>query len=220
MRTTSTKFKPILFSTDMVQAILEDRKTQTRRPLKKIPNLSSDIDWAGKFLKENKHARLFFCPYGKPGDVLWVRETFAIQKYFNGLAENTCTIYKADFNDGPVDWNWKPSIYMPKEACRLFLELTDVRVERLQDITEINAIEEGVKVLQVWPEAPEKIFYKDYMRPKLEENTTGVQDPIFSYGTLWESIHELGSFSKNPWVWVIEFKQIDQPQDFLINNNP
>jgi hypothetical protein len=178
------KERPILFSTEMVKAILEGRKTQTRRIVKKQPHGAGE--WARQlaswlFPNVNPYIKLK-CPYGQPGDRLWVRETF--------LIEHSCHKnfyeYRADYSDTiALDVIWRPSIFMPREACRLMLEVTDVRVERLQDITEEDAIAEGTVRIH---------RYKTM---------------VWEYETLWESINGKGSWDKNPWVWVIEFKKIE-----------
>jgi hypothetical protein len=155
------KERPILFSTPMVSAILEGRKTQTRRILK------------------NPEVSMQNCPYGKPGDLLWVRETWGIEK-----RKEKRIVFKARMNDYPIqDDRWRPSIHMPKDAARIWLKLTEVRVERLQDITEKDAIAEGIE-----DESP--YFY----------------NPKYSFISLWESINGEGSFYQNPWVWVLTFE--------------
>lgn len=156
--------KPILFNTDMVQAIIEGRKTMTRRykGLKEINADPSDwqFEWADfildkpwrftkissvtdKTLKDQSfYQAAIKCPYGKAGDVLWVRETFTPS---NATIGNKF-FYKADDN-GALDLtgSWKPSIFMPKEACRLFLKITSIRVETLHKITNEDALAEGIK---------------------------------------------------------------------------
>lgn len=180
------KHHPILFSTPMVQAILEGRKTQTRRLLKIIPRLSANINWTGEHLSKDKESRFFYCPYGKPGDVLWVRETWA------PAINEIC--YKADYTDEVLKEKrnkglWKPSIHMPKSAARLWLEITDVRVEKVGDISHSDCITEGI------------IEKPGYNLP-------------FSFRNLWISINGQASWDSNPWVWVISFKHIQKPSNF------
>ena len=183
------KERPILFSTEMVSAILANRKTQTRRIVKGIA-----LDWLApdmftpKFVasEDNK-----VCPYGYENDILWVRETWALynlggQKY----------IYKAD-NVEYANPKWKPSIHMPKEACRIRLKIKSVRVERLSDISEQDAIAEGIELIGS--------RWKQYLKTRLDKT---VESPKYSYITLWESINGAMSWEKNPWVWVIEFEGI------------
>lgn len=179
---------PILFSTEMVQAILAGRKTMTRRivkmyatsdahPLRQIP------EW----LKENKT-----CPYGQPGDLLWVRETWS-----SGFIENTKPTgirFKAD--DVNYNVKWKPSLFMKKEISRIWLQVTDITVERLQEISEEDAISEGVFVY----EAGEA--YRDYKYDKAGSFMTARG----SFLSLWATINGDESLIANPWVWVVKFK--------------
>lgn len=212
------KERPILFSTEMVKAILEGRKSQTRRIMKPQPEYSSGMEkWV---LYPKQHPTVYadlivannYCPYGKPGDVLWVRETWGID-YFGsaqfwhfkeGLkVKREDIIYKADDISRDtrflLDRAWKPSIFMPREACRIILEVTDVRVERLQDISEKDARAEGYS-------------YSDWHRMNEEAAGIGLYSvpskPINWYLELWESINGKGSWAKNPWVWVIKYKRI------------
>jgi hypothetical protein len=186
--------RPILFTTPMVQSILDGRKTQTRRVMKIQPDgrgtRCTNVyfeDWHGRELK---------CPYGKIGDVLWVRETWS-------KTDSGHIIYRAT-NKGfnPI---WKPSIFMPKEACRIRLEITNIRVERLQDISEEDAIAEGIgagfQMNAGWP---------DYQHIKNGVCSLTQDTAEMSYASLWESINGNGSWSKNPWVWVIEFRIKDK----------
>lgn len=205
------KFRPILFSTPMVKALLEGRKTQTRRIVKLkhlvVPEVAGAIHpdgsgkgWVAWFpgdgITAEKTAELypgnagFPCPYGLPGDVLWVRESFRIIKGNVTGSEHDYTsemLYKADGDLGPH----QPSIHMPKSACRIFLEITEVRVERLQDISEEDAFAEGV--------------YDG-------EGPYGVGHMMFEY--LWENINGVDSWKSNPWVWCLTFKRIDKPEGF------
>lgn len=164
------KERPIIFSTPMVQAILQGRKTQTRRVVKR-PEVSMQK-----------------CPYGQPGDVLWVRESFY-------PATNTPFIYKADGWVG--DNTWKPSIHMPKDAARIWLKLTDVKVERLQDIAEADAIAEGIEIID---QEGQKVYrrYDGYY--------TVTPSAYVSYWSLWASINGEESWLANPWVWVLSFE--------------
>lgn len=193
------KFIPILFSTPMVQAILDGRKTQTRRVIK--PHLTD----VASFIK---------CPYGKPGDVLWVRETWQETTSLHPSDQNYGYIYKASDNgreweNNSENWKWKPSLFMPKQACRIFLKIKDVRVERLQDIDKQSAINEGVQI--IFDAETHVPVYKKY---NLKE-TLGTINPILSFYILWETINGKGSVELNPWVWVIEFEQIEKPKNFL-----
>lgn len=186
------KERPILFSTEMVKAILEGRKTQTRRVVKKQPHGAGEwvrqlASWL--FPNVNPYIKLK-CPYGQPGDRLWVRETFLVER----SQHKDFYEYKADYsNTFAGDVCWKPSIFMPREACRILLEVTDVRVERLQDISEEDAIAEGISLPNYAEQAIKDIFFPE---------------PSAIYSELWESINGKGSWDKNPWVWVIEFKKV------------
>lgn len=189
--------KPILFSTEMVQAILEGRKTQTRRTkgLEKV-NENPDGHTFNSFSIDNKNAtfkRLEGMWQGvdvpfKTGDVLWVRESFAKVEFKD---QPTLYLYKA--NPEHQSMKWKPSIHMPKEACRLFLKVTNVRVERLQDITEMDAIFEGCMQY---------------------EKDTDWMTALYGFELLWKKINGESSWKSNPWVWVIEFERIEKPENF------
>lgn len=200
------KETPIIFSTLMVQAILSRTKTQTRRIIKPQPDDSGlwnddkyprGLDslltgWNG-VTDDTAESKEFKCPYGKVSDILWVRETFLI------LPPNM-VFYKADI-ENKATGKWKPSIFMPKIACRIRLKITNIRVEKLQDISEEDAIAEGIIAVQ----RPGGFGFGlkkewDYKFP-LHERT-----PIDAYRMLWDKINGKHSWDTNPWVWVIEFK--------------
>lgn len=178
---------PILFSTDMVKAILEGRKSQTRRVVKGTP-----LQWLEEFTPsfvadpENN-----LCPYGKVGDVLWVRERW--MKLIHRDRESEYG-YPTEVHS-PEKLKWKPSIHMPKDIARIWLEVTDVRVERLQDINEEDAIEEGV-------EQNRDGSWHDYLEPtRLWQDCAKA-----SFQSLWMKLNGLESWNSNPFVWVISFK--------------
>lgn len=186
--------KPILFSTPMVQAILEGRKSQTRRIIKKQPHGPGYwVFQLGRWLFPNVCPSLKIkCPYGEPGDILWVRETWRpIFKDIRdpGSFELLDTVvdyyeYKADKQPHIQELiKWKPSIFMPKEASRISLLIKDIWVEKLNDISRDDVIAEGLEV------AP---------------NSTGRG----TYAKLWETINGEGSWDMNPWIWVIKFQCI------------
>ena len=194
--------KPILFTDDMVRAILADLKTQTRRVIKPQPGLGShagigDMDlWFYKSYMasplENEPFKDWyqFAPY-KVGDLLWVRETFRPYTCSYNSSSKVPVEYKADKLCSKSDIRWKPSIYMPKWAVRIWLEVTAVRLERVRDIS-INDIKaEGVDNGKSNPAMG--IRYDNMQRIAFEE--------------LWDSINEKRGFSwdSNPWVWVYEF---------------
>jgi hypothetical protein len=190
------KEHPILFSGPMVQAIIEGRKTMTRRVVK-YPTKDGEYGWhptlGGMQYLPGGSTRPF-CPYGQPGDRLWVRETFA---NINKPGIKPEYIYRADpveideyENDGG---KWKPSIHMPRQASRLTLEIVSVRVERLQDISEEYAKSEGVT------------------RLRLSETLNIPRSWVGAFADFWDSINSKRGYSwgSNPWVWVIEFKRIE-----------
>lgn len=222
---------PILFSTPMVQAILEGRKTQTRRVIKKQPDLSKHTHITRAVILDGTNTEVFNycsggsinvesvkCPYGQPGDILWVRETWQHD-------------IKADLDTVPPSWIpngsyvyiadgtiiskkelgelgvWRPSIFMPKEACRLFLKVKSVRVERLQDISEDDAIAEGVEQIADYGSTG----YKLYTEPEAAYSDI---DALYSFESLWQSINGEQSWNDNPWVWVVEFERCERPEGF------
>ena len=204
------KQRPILFSGAMVNAILEDRKTQTRRIIKDQPQIDPATgDWLWINTDEMSRVRPLadfadikaaHCPYGKVGDHLWVRETWAKQLDGN-------IIYRADFKDWEkADYtatgHWKPSIFMPRDACRIMLEITDVRVELLNDISEEDSIAEGVM--------KGREHYLDYIafKHKTTQFVYQCMNAKASYKSLWASINGHQSWEQNPFVWGITFKRI------------
>ena len=203
------KERPILFNTEMVQAILADKNTMTRRIVKPQPVKSNDgkfdwIDngaWKGAINPKNGNHNLK-CPYGEVGDILWVRETWAqLDMDYRAVSGKLdiqefkgCPIaYKAD-NDAPGHFNyWRPSAHMPRTAARILLKVANIRVERLQDITEEDAMNEGVARF----------------------NATPPHDYRLSFIELWEEIYGFGAWDVNPWVWVVEFERTDGDPDGL-----
>jgi hypothetical protein len=180
----------------MVQAILEGRKTQTRRIIKDelLQNSTPDDDL--EFLL------LTIIYKYKVGDVLWVRETFRAIDQEVGSPRFE---YKATEVINLID-KWKPSLFMPKQACRIFLKMKSIRVERLQDISEEDAKAEGVDFV----EGINGNLYFNYLKKEYGGNER------FSFMTLWESINGDGSWNKNPFVWVYEFERIEKPLDFIV----
>lgn len=208
--------KPILFNTEMVQAILEGRKTTTRRIVKGnikdlnlIGSCSSDgvnfnyVSFGHGNIKDINSVDIkerVKAPY-LPGDILYVRETWMISNPFGDFARDNMTaeyMYKAGYAKGkriPITREneknlgaWKPSIHMPKEAARIFLKVTDVRVERLKDITEDQIKKEGIK---------------EEFPPLAEDRWIELWD-----STLKKQQFDVYSWEANPWVWVIEFEKI------------
>lgn len=200
------KDKPIMFSGSMVRAILDGRKTQTRRVIKPQPVGSpAGLGCIGGrgighiFESEHTGGQIVRCPYGEPGDRLWVRETWADEP--GGPDDYPITVYAADMaarhhNDvahGPIFYlrsdykpkRWRPSIYMPWWASRITLEVTGVRAERLRDISEADARAEGTTTNEI------DLTHRE------------------SFQTLWDSINAKRGFGweANPWVWAVEFKR-------------
>ncbi len=181
------KERPILFSGEMVRALLAGRKTHTRRVVNPQPECLRDVQAlqfhvaTGEPLAIGKG-----CPYGRPGDRLWVRETH--------LPTASGIYYRADFSEfdaaghGAMYGGWKPSIFCRRQHSRLTLEVVAVRVERLQDISEADAKAEGV-------EASKTVEVKD-----------GTPCYSLPYQILWNQINGCDAWAQNPWVWVIEFK--------------
>lgn len=233
------KEKPILFSAPMVRAILDGRKSQTRR-LFKPENIAIEPHSKFGFYYETFARRggelsstgqgpfkpdawLHYSPYGQPGDRLWVKETFTKT---TDTKSKGCVLYRADmkarqylchecgegelaglgddtkalYSEDESIHHWKPSIFMPRKLSRLTLEITAIRVERLQDISEADAKAEGVQIPHVnFPQAADSKFktgdalglYRDH------------------YRVLWNNINGPESWDANPWVWVLEFPRIE-----------
>ncbi|EPX3567578.1 hypothetical protein KUU66_17855 [Pseudomonas aeruginosa] len=223
------KERPILFTGPMVRAILEGRKTVTRRVVKPQPDFPGsmvDPNTPFKTLDAGLHARIT-CPYGEPGDRLWVRETWHVGKPHDKTApadilapllaegRGITVLYTAGGwqsvgpagreepiypDDQPLpDWAGKgrPSIHMPRWACRILLEITAVRVERLQDISEEQALAEGVRGEPC-----------DHARQACADIGCWGDTAKGAFGFLWESLNGEGSWAENPWVWVVEFKRV------------
>jgi len=189
------KERPIIFSGPMVRAIMEGRKTQTRRVAKYNPFLGEPSEWGDRAKnQEPEFVRIAgdyrrFCHYGQPGDRLWAKETYS-------LTQHGKPVYRADGKDRDgFQWAiepgdprseclWKSPLFMPRRASRITLELVNVRVERVQSISRADVLAEGFERIEneTWP-------WRQYMK-------------------LWDSIHGQGSWASNPWVWVLEFKRV------------
>ena len=204
------KERPILFSGPMVRAILDGRKTQTRRMVK-WPASYKDHEIADAVRALNRSSTKsigrhgpcdgirdrFRCPYGVVGDRLWVRETFADARAMWGKV-----FYRADDQtDHDSDGTWTPSIHMPRWASRITLEIVSIRVERLQEITEEDAKAEGVE-RGIWSQ-PAGLF----MEPcdETDDKHATYRD---GFGFLWSSIY--GNWDSNSYVWVVEFRRVDK----------
>ncbi|MFA3778530.1 morphogenetic protein [Yersinia sp. 1652 StPb PI] len=202
--------KPILFNSEMVQAILSGRKTQTRRIIK-LPLIDKNMgcELAGNELAGEVNAGDYRnCPLGKPGDQLWVRECFSDLEdfdFFNPSVPDVISDYWY-WADGNPEWgNWtkpKPSIHMPRRASRINLLITGVRVERLNDISDADALAEGV-------DADYLAESQDHYDCIADHNMTGRPTAKGYFSSLWQSIYGEESWEANPWVWVIEFERME-----------
>jgi len=198
------KERPILFSAPMVRAILDGRKTQTRRAVKPQPvhmfgeGNHSNYEWRGGVFALDMYPKnsliLNHCPYGQPGDRLWVREAWSHDaesleqcraSLEDAMGGGMYGPYYRATESAPDTLRWRPSIHMPRWASRIDLLITGVRVERLQDISTEDALAEGISRM----ECPDWHATTDFR-------------------ALWESINGPGSWEANPWVWVIEFKRV------------
>ncbi|HIH4389410.1 TPA: morphogenetic protein [Citrobacter freundii] len=211
--------RPMIFNSEMVRAILDGRKTQTRRPIK-FPFKDRDLgcELSGNELAGELYSGNYLnSPFGKPGERIWVRETFQGPLFDFDQMDAYCKdsapfekpqfcVYKADGKPAPeffdADDNlhccWRPSIHMPRWASRILLEITDVRVERLNCITEESAQAEGVAKLR-------EGFWKHY-QPGWTQHQLSARG---SFVTLWKSIYGEENWQANPWVWVVEFKRVE-----------
>lgn len=193
----------MIFNAEMVRAILDGRKTQTRR----IVKLQPDEDGLAKVTNGpwvDTSERNYRCPFGDVGDRIWVRETWAEA----GASAPNLKLYRANYpehvpshyeNVPPAnEIRWTPSIHMPRWASRILLEITDVRVERLNAISERDAQAEGVAKLRGG--------YWQHYQPGWTQHQLSARG---SFVTLWKSIYGEESWNSNPWVWVIEFKRIE-----------
>ncbi len=222
---------PIIFSTEMVKAILDGRKTQTRRiikpqPLKYFPEGAASnnkpphhIWWS--FIYPTKHGSdthiYTKCPYGQVGDRLWVRETL-IEYEVDDI--QTRAYYEANLKPAGSHWQWRrgklPGMFMPRWAARIFLEITNIRVERVQDISEEDAKVEGCDCSWLIFKKDEskhnkrrKQIYDKYGTPVADTSTANEQSE-FAY--LWDSLNAKHDYDwdKNPFVWCISFKKVEK----------
>lgn len=200
------KERPILMSGPMVRAILDGRKTQTRRVVKPQPTfVNAEALYVIQEFPDEPH-REIDCPYGKVGDRLWVKETFCTPFTIGAPGQGQKIRFRASHVEDGFTYKWRPSIFMPRWASRITLEIVSVRVERLQHISEEDAIAEGVEPLRkLAPQMPH--HWKSY---RLSGDGTFCEATAWdSYRTLWESINGNGSWAANPWVWVVEFKRVE-----------
>lgn len=237
-----SKIKPILFSTEMVQAIMEGRKTQTRRIIK-LPVIENKRYAGGAYIEHKSGERTALEYHGnlpspfKKGEILWVRESVKILSYknigstydyvYDYQFESDNTVVNRDKIPQRIVVNHINDLLYPKqygtwltkkqkvpngclkEMARLFLEVTNVRVERLQDISEDDAIAEGIEIIE--NEKYGRVFRNYFMGD--QEHYFKV--PELSFQSLWIKINGRASWDANPWVWVYEFKRVEKPQNFL-----
>lgn len=212
------KERGMIFNSEMVRALLDGRKTQTRRIMKNQPagdypdtpalvrSVGSGFQWHGHYGESS----IFSCPFGAVGDRIWVRETFG-----------DCgvrLVYRADTDDGAKCKvkRWTPSIHMPRWASRILLEITDVRVERLNSISDADCIAEGIIPVPKDRDDDHQ-FWRDYHLSG--DGTFCVYSPRESFESLWRSVRGKsfeqeedtgpGSWHANPWVWAITFRHIE-----------
>lgn len=238
------KSKPILFNTAMVQAILRGDKLQTRRFLKpfQIPAFNDDIGcWYSTVQQDPRYGfgcsadseqecinellkyTYAACPFGDVGTELWVRETFGFKIRNVGGTPHESYVYKADnideysmidCNGGKYPMRWKPSIHMPRKASRILLEITKIRVERLNDISESDAKAEGLKAITKdgktikygIPDSDGMPGTDDLGWPWQEWDVSAQK----AFKHLWSKVYGLDSWDSNPWVWVIDFKVLNK----------
>ena len=207
MTEAQTKERPILFSGPMAKAILDGRKSQTRRLVKGC------VEEAGAYSTAVwEHGKMPRCPYGTAGERLWVREAWRgswdgdLSISVNYRADDTVRDFYVDalpessVRPCSLEWKWRPSIYMPRWASRILLEITGVRVERLQDISEEDCWAEGI-------EEVDGAF--DSLIPDMARRIgMSHEDAKPTFACLWESINGNGSWNLNPWVWCVSFRRI------------
>lgn len=215
--------KPILFNTEMVRAILDGRKDATRRIVKGF--IPDDAVWGytaftpkgyiscrGTFA--DGYGEKFFKLPCEPGDILYVRETWCDDRQFTHDSTPGRYFYKASENG---DFKWHPSIHMPKEAARIWLKVTDVRVERLQEMKPVDVIKEGAypdcwDCLNTYGESGSQCCYGT------EEQCSQCDEVMMEWEKLWNSTIKKSDIDRygwgaNPWVWVIEFERCEKPKE-------
>ena len=197
-----TKEKSIIFSTEEVRAIVDGRKTMTRMVVKPQPTFVDTEHNYAIFETEGKPHKELNCPYGKVGDILWVKETWQESECFDFAIKDEY-VYKA--NEDQEDFanefgvHWKSSVCMPRAAARLFLKVKDIRVERLQDITEQDILAEGTP------------FDREIYEMPCNIQNAGATYLAGCFMRIWDSINAKRGYGwdLNPWVWVIEFERAE-----------
>ncbi len=251
--------RPILFSEPMVRALLDGRKTQTRRVMKPQPpnearsagvissaSASHGLWWwldDTDLMEASSIGDQFRCPYGVPGDLLWVRETFFCDdfQYPNGDAHSYRIVngervaltdeerkakmlenmlYRADgepaFEGSTDPVPWRPSIHMPRWASRLTLRVTDVRVQRVQDISREDVIAEGIEP----PRCPKCGYTRGDCHLHMDHHLCGLETPTHeasAFASLWDSLHkDREAWAANPWVWALTFEVLRENVDAVM----
>ena len=218
------KERPIIMGAESVRAILEERKTQTRRVIKPQPKLIGAPNVPFKTDDAN-HKGIINCPYGKVGDRLWVRETWAEAHYWNNDVDAETPIYRASDYKTPIKpVVWKSPMFMPRWASRITLEIADIRVERLQDITEDDALVEGIMSNEEYEARASEdnlfpcprcegyqvheAFGYDYGITEVDCTYCNTQKK--RYRIVWDSLNAKRGYpwKSNPWVWVVTFKTV------------
>ena len=208
--------KPIPFSTAMVRALLAGRKTQTRRAMKPQPDLTPELndDAEAEFYAGDECVHIRPCPYGKPGDLLWVRSPWRTHADLDPypprdlmLLDGLSIYYEGITTSVGVDWGrYRHARFMPRAFSLLTLQLTDVRVQRLQDISEVDARAEGLERRLDWlPQyrgAPGLPWRSEFPRE--------------AFSDLWQSINGPESWDVNPWVWALSFRVIHANVDAVL----
>lgn len=188
------KSRPILFSAPMVRALLAGTKSQTRRALKQQPidilplrGKKRGVEWVTLEQREPEaRGRMVRCRYGVPGDLLWVRETWC--------PSAPATFYRASAEALPAGGRWHPSIHMPRWASRITLRITNVRIQRLHELSVRDAMAEGI--------------FKVGKRWEAEGICATPVGPIDCYRAVWEYVNGRGSWALNPWVWALTFERV------------
>ena len=239
------KQKPILFNTDMSFMVRRFKKDLTRR----MKGLEGLEDYYFQSLVHHTSGKFTFvkngnynpkeidvkevkCPYGKPGDILWVKETFYSWGHWTTITDNNTGKSKSKFyrdinrsiqfmaewqpkeeaKKGQLGWHKRPALFLPKDLANLYLRIKDIRVERLQDITAEDAIREGISKF----DSNHWLIYDktwDISKVAIENGADPItSSPLKSFQSLWTSINGIESWNLNPWVWVIEFERIKQSE--------
>ena len=232
--------RPIIFSAPMIRALLDGQKTQTRRIAKL--NHAGRVAFGGRNWHCDDPKAVMACPYGQPGDFLWVRESWSTARLYpvNATlfyrADGDCEGKQASLSFIERERKWRPSIHMPRWASRLTLRITDVRVQRLQEISEADARAEGCSA-RPFP-GPWWQGYRELNGALVHEQAIGDQPPdwmiepkrmadtphldltaVDDFRSVWHSIHGPDSWSANPWVWALTFDVIHKNIDEVVDDD-